>query len=184
VEDRPRAEDALIQRAKDGDADAYEELVRSYQEVAFRTAYLVTRNAPDAEDVTQEAFLKAWRALRRFRAGRSFRPWLLRIVTNEALNRRRSLQLRARLLERARTERRAGDAVPSPDAALELADERRRLLHALDALPQSHRLVFVYRYVLGLSETEVAEVLSLPLGTVKSRSVRALAKVREALERP
>jgi RNA polymerase sigma-70 factor (ECF subfamily) len=183
VEDRPLAENVLIQRAKDGDPTAYEELVRSYQEVAFRTAFLVTRNAADAEDVTQEAFLKAWRALRRFRLGAPFRPWLLRIVTNEALNRRRSVRLRLRLWERARADGREGDAVPSPSTAPEAAAERRKLLQAIDALPESHRIVFAYRHILGLSEAEVAHVLSLPVGTVKSRNARALTTLREELGR-
>ena len=75
---------ALIERARQGDQAAYGELVRDHQEIAFRVAFLITRSAPDAEDVTQEAFIKAWRALGRFRTDAPFRPWLLRIVANEA----------------------------------------------------------------------------------------------------
>src|SRR5207244_8084061 len=87
---RPLAESDLIQRAQRGDTHAYEELVHAYQGIAFRTAYVIARNAADAEEAAQDGFVKAWRALGRFRAGASFRPWLLQIVANEARNRRRS----------------------------------------------------------------------------------------------
>ena len=87
---RPPTEDELVERARDGDATAFAELVRDHQEIAFRTAYLITRNAADAEDAAQVGLTKAWRALPRFRRGAPFRPWLLAIVANEARNRRRA----------------------------------------------------------------------------------------------
>ena len=93
---RPPTEEELVERAKRGDDDAYEELVRAYQGIAFRTAYLVAGNAADAEDAAQEGFVKAHRALGRFRRGAPFRPWLLQIVANEARNRRRSAGRRDR----------------------------------------------------------------------------------------
>ena len=100
----------LAERARAGDTAAYERLVRMHQAVAFRAAYLVTRDAPEAEDATQEAFIKAYRAIDRFRPGAPFRPWLLTIVTNEARNRRRSAGRRAKLnLQMA-----AEDQVASP----------------------------------------------------------------------
>jgi len=80
VEGRPLEETELVERARVGDAHAYEELVRMHQQVAMRTAWLVTRNAAEAEDAVQEAFVKAYRALRRFREGAAFRPWLLAIA--------------------------------------------------------------------------------------------------------
>jgi DNA-directed RNA polymerase specialized sigma24 family protein len=86
----------LIARAKRGDAAAYEELVHTYQGIAFRTAWLVAGNAADAEEAAQDGFVKAYRALWRFRAGAPFKPWLLRIVTNEAHNRRRTAGRHAR----------------------------------------------------------------------------------------
>ena len=88
VEGRPLEEAELIERARRGEVVAYEELVLRYQDVAIRTAYLIAPDS-DAEDAAQEAFVKAWSALPRFRAGSPFRPWLLRIVANEASNRRR-----------------------------------------------------------------------------------------------
>src|SRR5918996_4662674 len=90
VEGRPLDESDLVERARRGDVDAYEELVRNYQRVAQRVAYVVTRDEAEAQDAAQEAFVKAYYALDRFRAGGNFRPWLLKIVTNEARNRRRS----------------------------------------------------------------------------------------------
>src|SRR5438046_8705500 len=90
MEGRPAADPDLRTRAQRGDAAAYEEIVQRYQQIAFRTAYVVTGSAADAEDAAQEAFVKAFRALDRFRAGAALRPWLLRIVANEARNRVRS----------------------------------------------------------------------------------------------
>ena len=100
---RPLDESELIRRAQRGDEHAYEELVHAYQGIAFRIAYVIARNAGDAEDATQDGFVKAWRALGRFRTGAPFRPWLLRIVANEARNRRRSAGRRAGLALRAAT---------------------------------------------------------------------------------
>ena len=90
---RPLQEHELVERARAGDAAAYAALVRGHEEIAFRTAYLITGNAADAEDAAQEGFLKAHRALRRFRAGEPVRPWLLTIVANEAIGCRYLLEL-------------------------------------------------------------------------------------------
>ena len=96
-----RSEAELIELARRGDGDAYVALLRLHQDVAFRTAYLMLDSAEEAEDVAQEAFVKAFRALGRFRAGKPFRPWLLRIVANEARNHRRSAGRRGALALRA-----------------------------------------------------------------------------------
>jgi len=165
----------------DGDTHAYEELVRMHQQIAMRTAWLVTRNAAEAEDAVQEAFVKAYRALRRFREGAAFRPWLLAIVTNEARNRRRSVARADRLTLRVAEVRPSGDAAPSPEAAALLEEERTLLVKALNALREEDRLVVGYRYLLGLSEAETAEALGVPKGTVKSRLARSLGRLREAL---
>ena len=98
---RPPPDTELVVRAKRGDAAAYEELVRRNQGIAFRTAYVVVGNEADAQEVAQDAFVKAYRALGRFRTGSPFRPWLLRIVTNEARNRRRAAGRRQALSLRA-----------------------------------------------------------------------------------
>jgi RNA polymerase sigma-70 factor (ECF subfamily) len=187
VEGRPleddierRREAELVERARRGDLMAYEELVRQHQAVAVRTAHLFAPDG-DAEDAVQEAFVKAHVALGRFRAGAPFRPWLLRIVANEARNRRRSAGRRAGLALRSAEDRRPGDAAPSPESAV-LADEQRSwLLAGVNALRADDREVIGARYFLELSEAETAELLGVPRGTVKSRLSRALGRLRDGL---
>jgi RNA polymerase sigma factor (sigma-70 family) len=161
--------------------DDYEQLVREHQVIAFRTAYVITGSAADAEEVVQDAFVKAYRARGRFRAGAAFRPWLLAIVANEARNRRRSLARRARFELHLAEERPSADAAPSPEAALLVREERAQLLAALDRVSDEHRQVVACRYLLGLSEKETAAVLDCRPGTVKSRLSRALARLEEDL---
>ena len=157
---------------------AYEELVRRHQDVAVRTAHLFAPDG-DAEDAVQEAFVKAYRALGRFRPAAPFRPWLLRIVANEARNRRRSAGRRAGLALRAAEDRRPDDAAPSPESAVLAGEDRARLLAAVNRLRDEDREVIVARYFLDLSEAETAEVLGLPRGTAKSRLSRALVRLRQ-----
>lgn len=181
--DRPLDETELIERAKRGDTAAYGELVQRHQGIAFRTAYVIARDSADAEEAAQDGFVKAYRALGRFRSGAPFRPWLLQIVANEARNRRRSAGRRASLVLRAAEENRSGDAVPSPEAAL-LGNERRaELLVAVNALREEERDVIACRFFLDLSEEETAAALDVKIGTVKSRTARALAHLREEVER-
>ena len=179
VEGRPPGERELVLRAQRGDRRAFEALVRAHEEVAFRLAYVITGSAADAEDAAQDAFVKAWRALRGFRDSEPLRPWLLRIVANEARNRRRSAGRRARLALRAGQAQVSGDAAPSPEDLVVAADERRRLLGELDGLPEGARLVLACRYLLDLSEAETAAALGVRRGTVKSRAARALERLRE-----
>jgi RNA polymerase sigma-70 factor, ECF subfamily len=181
VEGRPLEDAELVEAARRGDARAYEELVRRYQDVAARTAYLVA--GADVEDIVQEAFMKAYRALDRFRTGSPFRPWILRIVANEARNRRRAAGRRTRLELRVEADRPSGDAAPSPEAAVVEEDERRMLMEAVNRLRDEDRLVIGYRFFLELSERETAEALGIRPGTVKSRTSRSLARLRKELER-
>jgi RNA polymerase sigma factor (sigma-70 family) len=173
----------LIARAKRGDAAAYEELVRTYQGIAFRTAWLVAGNAADAEEAAQDGFVKAYRALWRFRAGAPFKPWLLRIVTNEAHNRRRAAGRREALALRASGDVASGDAAPSPEAAFLGTERREELLAAVNRLEDHHREAIAYRYFLELSEEETAAALGCRRGTVKSRLARALERLRAELEK-
>jgi len=161
--------------------DDYEQLVREHQVIAFRTAYVITGSAADAEEVAQDAFVKAYRARGRFREGAPFRPWLLAIVANEARNRVRSAGRRAGLVLRVAEERRPDDAVPSPEAALLDSERRDQLLAAIERLPEAAREAIACRYLLQLSEEETAAALDCPRGTVKSRVSRALDRLREEL---
>jgi len=178
---RPLEESDLVVRAQRGDASAYEELIRMHQAIAFRTAFLVTRSAEDAEEVAADAFLKAYRALGRFRRGKPFRPWLLAIVVNEARNRRRSGSRREALALRVADESRSGDAAPSPEAAALDAERRARLLAAVEQLPDDQRLVVACRFFLGLDEAETAAALGIRHGTAKSRLSRALDRLRREI---
>jgi RNA polymerase sigma-70 factor (ECF subfamily) len=182
VEGRPLPEAELVSRARRGDERAFETLIRPHEEIAFRVAYLITGGAAEAEDAVQEAFVNAWRALGRFRRGEPLRPWLLRIVANAARNRRRSAVRRAQLALRAEREQSSGDAAPSPETIVLTRDERRRLLAALETLPDNARLVLECRFLLGLSEEETAAALQVRVGTVKSRTARALDRLRDVYE--
>jgi RNA polymerase sigma factor (sigma-70 family) len=182
VEDRPPPEEELVARAKRGELDAYEEIVRMHQTIAFRTAWVITGSAADAEEVAQDAFVKAYGALGRFREGSPFRPWLLTIVANEARNRARAAGRRERLALRVAEERRPGGAVPSPEAALLVSEQRQELLAALGRLSESDREAVACRYFLELSEAETAAALGCARGTVKSRLSRALDRLRAQME--
>ncbi|HLZ68681.1 MAG TPA: sigma-70 family RNA polymerase sigma factor [Dehalococcoidia bacterium] len=179
---RPTLEESeLVERARGGEAAAYEMLVRRYQALAFRVAFVLLGDAAEAEDAAQEAFLKAWQALPRFRAGAPLRPWLLRIVANEARNRRSAASRRGRLALRAAELPAAGEDPPSSEDAALAAERRAALLEALNGLRPEERLVIAHRYLFELSEAEMAEALGCPRGTVKSRLSRALARLRARL---
>ena len=182
MEGRPPEESELVERARRGDVDAYEQIVQAHQTLAFRTAYLVLGDAGEAEEAAQEAFVKAYRALGRFRRGAPFRPWVLQIVANEARNRRRSSGRRARLELRLAAESPSGGAAPSPEGALLAAERRATLAAALAELREEERLVIGLRYFLDLSEAETAAALGVRPGTVKSRLSRALGHLREHAE--
>ena len=181
MEGRPLDDTELVERARNGEVNAYEALVQQYQELAFRVAYQVTGDAADAEDAAQEAFVNAYYALGRFRAGAPFRPWLLRIVANEARNRRSSAHRRTALAERALAAQSSGEAAPSPETAAEADAFRATLITTLRRLRDDDRLVLAYRLFFDLSEAEMATALNCPRGTVKSRLSRALARLRAAL---
>lgn len=182
VEGRPLDETALVAGAKNGDINAYAELVRRHQKLAVRVAYLVSGSEADSEDIAQDAFVKAYASLGRFDPARPWTPWLLRIVRNEAHNRRRRSSRQARLALRVATDPVSGDAAPSPEAAIVTRDQHARLLAVVDRLPTSQRDVIVCRYFLELSEDETSRALGLAVGTVKSRTSRALSAIRAELD--
>jgi RNA polymerase sigma-70 factor (ECF subfamily) len=172
-------EEALVERARRGDLTAFEELVLAYQSLAFRTAFVIAGDAADAEEAAQDAFVKAHRALGRFRSGEPFRPWLLTIVANEARNRRRSRGRRSALALRAAAEPDLpGD---DPEEATLATERRRQLLTAVERLRDDDRDVLACRFFLELSEEETAAALGIARGTVKSRTNRALARLEEEL---
>ena len=160
---------------------AYEELVRAHQTVAFRTALTITSDAAEAEDAAQEAFVKVYRTLDRFKTGSPFRPWLLTVVANEARNRRRAAGRRLGLTIRATEQMSQTDAPPSPETSVVAAERRAELLGAVEGLREEDRDVISLRYFLELSEAEAAAVMGCPRGTVKSRLSRAVGRLREKM---
>ena len=182
VEGRPLeqpGESALVERARRGDQGAYGELVTRYQALAARVAYVITASSAEAEDVTQDAFVKAYYALDRFRVGAPFRPWLLRIVANEAKNRRAAAGRRPTVELSAAADRASGETALLPEEAAVAADLRAGLLAAVKRLRTEDRLVLAYRYFFDLSEVEMADALGVARGTVKSRLSRAMTRLRE-----
>lgn len=174
------SDDELIARAQRGDNAAYDVLVRRYQELAFRTAWVILRHEQDAQDATQTAFLKAWKAIGTFRVNDPFRPWLLRIVANEAKNRRNS---RWRWIQ---THRPAEDASgiasgPALDELVARNETSADLLRAISTLSLNDQQMLLLRYALDLTEPEIADALGIARGTVKSRLHRAIARLREVV---
>jgi RNA polymerase sigma factor (sigma-70 family) len=170
----------LVERARRGDIRAYEELVRRYQDVAFRLAYTILGSAEEAEDAAQEGFVRAYHALGRFRRGAPVRPWLLTIVANAARTRRATSARRPTLTLQA-VATAADDSARSPESVALVAEQRLELLNAVNALRDDDQRVIAYRYFLDLSEAEMAHLLGCARGTVKSRLSRALTRLRQQL---
>ena len=181
VEGRAAASDGdLVELAKKGDMEAYGDIVVRYQALAQRTAYVITRDADAAQDAAQEAFVKAYRAIGRFRAGAPLRPWLLRIVANEALNRAKAAS-RHRSVDLSFAESTVADPQGSPEARALAGERREMVLRALNGMREEDRVVIAYRYFFELSEAEMAEALGVARGTVKSRLSRAMDRLRERI---
>jgi len=172
----------LITAAKGGDKHAYGQLLQRHEAVAYRAAYLITGSAAEAEDSTQEACVKAWLALGRFRAAAPFRPWLVSIAVNEARNRRRAAGRRSGVTLRVRSDRTGTQDAGSAETEALAREERARLSAVVGTLSEDDQLVIGARYFLGLSEAETAIALGLRRGTVKSRLSRALGRLRTQLE--
>ncbi len=175
-------EAALVRAAQRGDAAAFTEIVRRYQRAVYRVAYALTRRAEDADDLAQEAFVRAHRSLDTFRADEPLYPWLSRITVNLAysLFRRRRRRPEAELeplLESGR-EWAAGE---DPVEEVEGREQADRLRAAFSALSPEHQAILALRIVQGLSYDEIARTLQVPAGTVMSRLSRARAELRARL---
>jgi RNA polymerase sigma-70 factor (ECF subfamily) len=176
--DAPR----FLDRLRAGDAPAFEELVMTYQHRVFGVALRMLGNRAEAEEVAQEAFVRAHRALGDFRGDAKLSTWLFAITSRLCLNRLASGERRlVRQGEDALL--RLSDAGPRPDAALERRELETALGRAIAELPEDRRIVVMLRDLEGLSYEEIAEVLELELGTVRSRLHRARADLKEKLER-
>jgi RNA polymerase sigma-70 factor (ECF subfamily) len=174
------AEAALVARAAAGDGEAYAELVRPHERVAYRVAVAITGWGADAQEAVQNAHVKAYRSLGRFRRGAAFRPWLLRIVVNEAHNVRRSERRHIRLAVRA-AERREPVAM-NADETVAAREEAETVLSALEQLSDADRLVLGLRYFAQLPDGEAAELAGTSTGAYRVRVLRARNRLKELLE--
>jgi RNA polymerase sigma-70 factor (ECF subfamily) len=176
-------EDRLVEAAQGGDQAAFGEIVRRYQRAVFRIAYGLTRNPSDADDLAQEAFVRAYQAIGRFRVGEPLYPWLSRITVNLAysLYRRRRRRPEA-ALEPLLEAGRQWASDDDPVAATEHRERQRHLEAAFAQLSIEHQTVLVLRVVEGLSYDQIAQSLGVPPGTVMSRLSRARAELKARLE--
>jgi RNA polymerase sigma-70 factor (ECF subfamily) len=174
-------ERALVRQAQEGDTAAFEALVNSHAPLVYNLALRTLNDPHEAEDMAQEAFLRAWQSLPRFQGNSRFSTWLYRIVTNLCYNRLPRLKA-----ELAAVESDAEIELPDEHQAVEtklLTAERRAHLHsAIDALPESYRLLITLRHLQGMAYAEIAEVTNMPLGSVKTGIFRARRTLRDALE--
>jgi RNA polymerase sigma-70 factor (ECF subfamily) len=179
---RQALDEEVILRAQQGDPDAFAELVRMHEETAFRVAYLIVRNETDARDVAQEAFVRAYRALKRFDRREPLQPWLLRIVTNVALNSLRADRRRRAMGERYEQTVDTKKMAPSAEEQLEGVEQARRVWQAVGELDAQDQTLLYLRYFLDASEQETAQAIGRPAGTVKSRLHRVLRRLRRVIE--
>lgn len=172
-------EPTLIRHAANGDATAWESLVLTHQQAVFRLSYLLLGDPDDAEDIAQEAFLRAWKHLKHFDPTRSLRPWLLSIASNLASNRRRSAGRYLAALTRAFRNEPASVSIEEKSSQHTQAND---LWKAVQILNISDQQIVYLRYFLELSVAETSEVLQIAEGTVKSRLSRALEKLRAIIQ--
>ena len=181
---------ALVERVRAGDVSAYDQLVRKYERQIFRIAQHITQNREDAEDVMQDAFVKAFEKIDQFQGNSKFYTWLVRIAVNESLMRlrKRSPGKLVSMDEDVQTEegsvpRDFADWAPNPEDNYNQAELADILRKTIQGLPPGFRVVFVLRDVDGLSTEETAETLGLSVPAVKSRLLRARLQLRERLSR-
>jgi RNA polymerase sigma-70 factor, ECF subfamily len=174
-------DEALVRRAQRGDMEAFAGLVAEHQRFVYNLALRALGDPAEAEDVSQEAFVRAWRALPNFRGQAQFRTWLYRIVINLCYNRLPRLRRDLTVLGDEAAEAVPDEVLADPAGRVE-DEERRAFLHRqIEVLPESYRLLVTLRFQQELSYDEIASALSLPLGTVKTGLSRARARLRAAL---
>jgi RNA polymerase sigma-70 factor (ECF subfamily) len=175
-------ENRLVRRAQNGDQEAFNLLVLAHQRFVYNLAVRSVSDPHEAQDISQEAFLRAWMALPCFKARSRFRTWLYRIVVNLCYTRLPGLR---RELDALPVEEESGimdESRLNPSKAAELSEQRDYLHGQIENLPDSYRMMIVLRYQQGFSYEEIAEILGVPMGTVKTGIHRARKQLREALK--
>lgn len=182
-------ESEILRQAASGKTEAFEELVRQYEKPVYNLALRMVRNPEDAQDLAQEAFLRAWRGLGQFQFESAFSTWLYRLTSNVCIDflRRQKKQVQSSLTVCDEEEQARELSVPDPAPLPEeraIANEQRALVRqAMDQLETEHRQILTLRVIQGLSYQEIGQILELKEGTVKSRLARAREKIRQQLER-
>ena len=177
-----------IERSRSGDLKSFDQLVRRYERSVYNTAYRLSNSHDDASDIAQEAFVRAWNNLKSFRGDSAFSTWLYRIVTNVFLDDRKRKRARPHIsldqeleLDESHVTRQYEDPNPGPVEMMEGEERRAILAKAIASLPEAQRVMVVMYHSQGLAYEEIAEITSLPMGTVKSRLNRARLALRDRL---
>lgn len=182
-------ENKIIARCKQGDLSAFDELIHNYEKQVYSFAYRMTGNYDDANDIAGEAFIKVFQAIDTFRGDSNFSTWLFRIVTNTFLDHRKRSKAHINVpldeyidLEESSVTRQIEDPSPSPLDVLETGERNGVIQQAINSLPEYQRIMVLLFHTQGKSYDEIAEIVGLPIGTVKSRLNRARLALREKLE--
>lgn len=181
------AEKDLVRRAKRGDISAFEDLISGYEKKVYNTAYRFFNNAEDAMDVSQEIFIKVFTSLRRFREDSSFSTWLYRIAVNTCIDflrkkREDVLPIKEEIVMDDKTK--LGFQTELPEEFVEKQEVKQAIMKAISTLPEEQRICIILRDVQGFSYTEISDILSCSLGTVKSRLFRGRRALKENLKDP
>lgn len=182
-------ESALIERCKQGDLSAFDDLVRRYERQVYNFAYRMTGNYDDANDIASEAFIKVFNSIHSFRGDANFSTWLFRIVTNLYLDERKKSKAHMNVpldeyieLEENSVARQIEDPSPTPLEQVEANERRAAIEKAINSLPDYQRIMILLYHTLGQSYEEIAQIVGLPIGTVKSRLNRARLALKNKLE--
>lgn len=174
-------ESILIQQVQNGNLEAYGEIIQAYQDSVFNVCLRILGNSQDAEDLTQNAFLRAYRNIAHYDPSRPFGPWMRVLAANLCYNHLNKARLEQSPLQDER-DRIADDSRRGPESLLELSQEQQDLYHKIWQLPEKQRIALELRHFQGLSYREMAQALDLPLNTVRSHLYRARQKLAELLE--
>ena len=184
-----RDDSAMIERCKQGDLSAFDDLVRLYEKQVYNFAYRMTGNYDDANDIATDAFVKVFNAIDTFRGEANFSTWLFRIVTNLYLDERKRSKTHLNIpldeyidLEESSVTRQIEDPSPGPIEKLEAGERNEVLEQAVGCLPDYQRIMILLYHTQELSYEEIAQIVGLPIGTVKSRLNRARLALKEKLE--
>jgi RNA polymerase sigma-70 factor (ECF subfamily) len=179
----------LVERSKEGDLAAFEELVRMYQKQIYNLGYRMMGNEEDASDITQEAFLKAYKSIKKFNAKSSFGTWIYRIAVNVCIDELRKRK-KAKLYPIVHNDdldekghKLVVDTNDLPEERMEKRETRKKVRQAINRLPEDHRAVIVLRDIQERSYQEIADILGLNIGTVKSRINRARSSLKEEIQK-